>query len=404
MLLSMGFPPSVLTCGDVEPHTGPRAHSCTIWAVLLTSADIPPPPPPRRIGLRPPPPPLAAGRLRLLECCGDIHPHPGPMRVIVSNVTSVRTHWAAVSGWEADMVILAETRLTLQGQRVMTGLAREAGWQAFWGAPLPSRGGGTWDAPQGGVGLLVRHGVPARAVRPPRKREQDPLHTELWESRRWLHVLVGAGSGDVTVHVQPVYGHSGRPAANAAFFGSVLEYAARHGNAPQLLGGDFNDPLDDLRRLPQSLSMALMTPRLVDVDAELAAATGGERVCRYEGGAGMRPTRIDGLLASTALAPMIRSVTALPETGIPGHMPAVFELGLEAAGQRVARFVKPKKVEVPQRGPEALEELGERLLSPLEAEWTTMQERGDIRRGVEVLDVDGGGGIARPLPPAPGAG
>ena len=191
-------------------------------------------------------------------------------------------------------------------------------------------------------------------------------------------MLVSAGSGDVTVHVQPVYGHSGRPAANAAFFGRVLEYAARHGNAPQLLGGDFNDPLDDLRRLPQSLSMALLTRRLVDVDAELAAATGGERVCCYEGGAGMRPTRIDGLLTSTALAPMMRLATALPETGIPGHMPAVFELGLEAADQRVARFVKPKKEEVPQRDPEALEELGECLLSPLEAEWTTMLERGDV--------------------------
>ena len=92
----------------------------------------------------------------------------------------------------------------------------------------------------------MRQGVPARAVCPPRKREQDPLHPELWESCRWLHVLVGAGSMDVTVHVQPVYGHPGRPAANAAFFGSVPEYAARHGNAPQLLGGDFSDPLDDL--------------------------------------------------------------------------------------------------------------------------------------------------------------
>ena len=45
MLLSMGFPPSVLTCGDVEPNPGPRAHSCTIWAVLLTHllTSLPPP-------------------------------------------------------------------------------------------------------------------------------------------------------------------------------------------------------------------------------------------------------------------------------------------------------------------------------------------------------------------------
>ena len=126
--------------------------------------------------------------------------------------------------------------------------------------------------------------------------------------------------------------------------------------------------------------MALLTRRLVDVNTELAAATGGYRGCRYEGGAGMRPTRIDGLLANTALAPMMRSATVLPETGIPGHMPAVtvFELGLESADQRVARLLKPKKVEMPQRDPEALEELGECLQSPLEAEWTTMLPRGDV--------------------------
>ena len=145
--------------------------------------------------------------------------------MVVSNVTSLRAHWAAVSGWDAEMIIMAETRLTLHGQRVMTRLAREAGWQAFSWAPLPSRGGGIWDASQGGVGLLVRQGVPARAVRPPRKREQDPLHTELWESCRGLHVLVGAGSGDMAVHAQPVYGHLGRPAANTAFFSRVVEYA-----------------------------------------------------------------------------------------------------------------------------------------------------------------------------------
>ena len=56
MLLSIGFRPSVLTCGDVEPNPGPRAHSCTIWAIslthLLTSLLRPPlsgraaPPPP----------------------------------------------------------------------------------------------------------------------------------------------------------------------------------------------------------------------------------------------------------------------------------------------------------------------------------------------------------------------
>ena len=61
-----------------------------------------------------------------------------------------------------------------------------------------------------------------------------------------MHVLVGTGTGDTAVHVQPVYGHSGHPSDNAAFFGRVLEYAARLGNAPQILAGNLNDPLDNL--------------------------------------------------------------------------------------------------------------------------------------------------------------
>ena len=112
------------------------------------------------------------------------------------------------------------------------------------GGVLPLKGVGVKDAPQGGVGLPGKQGIPARAVSPPRKNGEDPLHTELWESCRWMHVLVGTGTGDIAVHVQPVYGHSGRPADDAAFFGRVLEYAALVGNAPQIVAGNINDPLD----------------------------------------------------------------------------------------------------------------------------------------------------------------
>ena len=118
----------------------------------------------------------------------------------------------------------------------------------------------------------MKQGILARAVRLPTKDGEDPLHTELWELCRWMHVLVGTGTGDTAVHVQLVYRHSGRPADNVAFFGRVLEYAARLGNAPQVLGGDINDPLDNLGRLPLALAMALLTRGLVDANAELTTA------------------------------------------------------------------------------------------------------------------------------------
>ena len=190
-------------------------------ALSAIAVDAPPP--------RPPPPQQMS-----LLLFGDVHPHPGPMCFIVSSVTSLRAHWSEVLEWEADAILLAETRLTLQGQWVMPGLAREAGWQAFWGAPpaIQVGGGGVGMPPQGGVGLLARQGVPVRAVDLPRMRGEDPLHTELSEPYRWMHVLVGTGSDNTAVHVQPVYGHSGRSEESTAFFGRVVEYVAQQGNTP----------------------------------------------------------------------------------------------------------------------------------------------------------------------------
>ena len=80
------------------------------------------------------------------------------MRVALANVTSLCLHWHTVADWPADVVLITETRLTALAQRVMRAQAGASGWQAFWGAPLESRGGGggIWDALAGGVGILVR--------------------------------------------------------------------------------------------------------------------------------------------------------------------------------------------------------------------------------------------------------
>ena len=217
-----------------------------------------------------------------------------------------------------------------------------------------------------------------RAVDLPWKKGDDPLHTEVWESCRWMHVLIGTSTGDTAVHVQPLYGHSGRPEENTVFFGRVLEYVARQGNAPQILGGNVDAPLDDLHRLPPALSMTLLTRRLVDADAEMAAAMGHPCVCRYEGGAGMSSTCIDGILVSTALAPALRSAAALEDTAIPGHVPAAFDIDLEAVAQRVIRFVKPPRLDILWRGREEMETLAECLLGPLTSEWEGVLARGDV--------------------------
>ena len=75
------------------------------------------------------------------------------------------------------MVLLSETRLTAVAQQVMCAQAGASGWQAFWGAPLESRGGGgggIWTRRPGGGGhpCTPRHpneiGTPAQRGTPGR--------------------------------------------------------------------------------------------------------------------------------------------------------------------------------------------------------------------------------------------
>ena len=83
------------------------------------------------------------------------------------------------------MVLISETRLTAVAQQVMRAQAGASGWQAFWGAPLESRGEGIWDAPAGGVGILVRQGILTTQILPPKRTprtETDALAQTLWHS------------------------------------------------------------------------------------------------------------------------------------------------------------------------------------------------------------------------------
>ena len=93
-------------------------------------------PPSVSMGCRRDPPPL------LLLRCGDVEPHPVPLRVAQANVTSLRLHWHTVAEWRVDVVLISETRVTAVAQQVMRAQVGASGWQPFWGASLESRGWG----------------------------------------------------------------------------------------------------------------------------------------------------------------------------------------------------------------------------------------------------------------------
>ena len=129
-------------------------------------------------------------RLRVARA-GDTHPQPGPaggaggLRIVVANVTALRLHIHDVLRVDADVVALVETRATAAGQRTLGAVADKAGWVALWGKPMPQRGT-IWEAPAGGVAVLVRKGTPAKQmVLPPLPEDaakEVTLARLLWES------------------------------------------------------------------------------------------------------------------------------------------------------------------------------------------------------------------------------
>ena len=111
----------------------------------------------------------------------------------------------------------------------MAFMARQKGWQPFWGAPLLSKTGGIWGAAPGGAALLVREKWPAKQA------QRDPgctLSEELWNSGRWLHVIVTPADGKRPLNVIVVYGIPGDHKLNGKLWEAVLTQVAKLGNSP----------------------------------------------------------------------------------------------------------------------------------------------------------------------------
>ena len=274
-----------------------------------------------------------------------------------------------VTSWDMDVIVVQETKLSALGQRVMRGALRQRGWMVFWGAPLETWGRGIWDVPEGGVAVLMRDGRMAEAAKLPKSRQPDQLVRDLWLSARFVHVRVAVRTGGTMLHVLCVYGVPGDSKLNSELWDSVLQYAARLGNTPFVVSGDFSFPLGELGAVPPVDVGHLLTQRLVDVDAALAAGAGRSPRCSFHR-QGVHPgTCIDGVLADPRAAAMATDVAEPPGMGIPGHLPVVFTMARERATQRLVRAVRPQRVEVPKRESVLRTELEEQLTAPLQPEW-----------------------------------
>eukprot|EP00660_Eupelagonema_oceanica_P016471 gene16471-20147_t len=96
------------------------------------------------------------------------HPGKSGLCVMTANVSSLPVYEAVVTGFDADVVALQETKLTAMGQRQMGKALDLAGWTAHWGPPRPKKAAAAtqWNAAHGGVGVLVKKGIPAQVCVP----------------------------------------------------------------------------------------------------------------------------------------------------------------------------------------------------------------------------------------------
>ena len=135
----------------------------------------------------------------------------------------------------------------MQGQQIVAEQLKEHGWQLFCGHHQDSRSGGVWDAPQGGVAIMVRQGWAARLIKP---EKGDELANALWTSTRFVHVHLMTGNGATAMNVISCYGVPRNRQLNDDLFQLVVKYTIRLGNVPLILAGDFNFELDSQGSYP----------------------------------------------------------------------------------------------------------------------------------------------------------
>ena len=285
---------------------------------------------------------------------------PGPWRICAANVTSLPSNEGLLARIKADLIGVTETRLGELQQRAYSKRLANRGLTAVWGKPQPlrKRKGKRltyWSVAHGGVGLVVREGIPVRAA--PR---DSPRQQELWRTGRWLHALVGTGRGREVVNVIVYYGIPGAVgspeamAENERLLTLVLEEAALLAGAPTILLGDFNVPPDR----SGILSAALASRDWVDLHQAWAALRGVSPAPTCFVKKTSKGSRIDLILANREAASAATGAWVDEETVLPTHRPVFADLEWEAFTGRCWRDKQPKAFSRPE------EDEGEAPLTP----------------------------------------
>ncbi len=154
---------------------------------------------------------------------------PGPIKILMANVTSLwpLREWAVAL--EQDVLVFTETRVTNQQDRGLAGSFRRAGWATVWIPATRTTQGGTTG------GILVAAKAP-RKLRLVKKNQPTARH-----KGRWAHVVLEGGKDESPIHLFPIYGYDrGQPDHLAMMLNEILRTAVGVGEVPVAILGDHN--------------------------------------------------------------------------------------------------------------------------------------------------------------------
>ncbi len=208
---------------------------------------------------------------------GDMDDVETMLSVITANVHSLNHRVEEVMTWDADVVLLQETKLTAHAIKDVQGVVKRDGWTMVHGKPCPPGVGGggqrktrtsaVTEANRGGVAALVK--APKKPIAHPfNKHAQD-----LVESARWQRVKIPLAHGARCLTTSTVYGISGanddarKKRQNEDLIAAAINDALDAGDDPYLICGDVNvDPEDS-----PSIAAAVEAGLLVDIGHAWAA-------------------------------------------------------------------------------------------------------------------------------------
>jgi exonuclease III len=258
--------------------------------------------------------------------------------LLSANVTSFSSQQGALLEIPFDIAAVQETRHTARSQHGLSLALKKCGYQVVWGKPQPFRAAnssshtttGTNGRP-GGVGVIARAHIPIQLVPP----GSCQIHKKLYHTGRWVHVASTYGNCKKIIHIFSVYGftggysHSSVADQNELFLKDLLEVTYALGpDAPVLIMGDINVEPESSPVLQQAISNGLIFDLGINVGPTFLPAHGQAR-------------RLDVVLATKSAASVLRHITSIQHSGLPGHLPVAAHFDLPALGELAPRIRKP---------------------------------------------------------------